>query len=477
MLVFALTLATALHAAGLWVSGKRAPIRIESGAGAAEARLGSSFADMAAGRAQPASNSTVTPNRQADEEVTPTDPGQALRPETPAAADAAPPEEPAVDPAPTGTAHRRTGQEVRQAEVPSETAPALAKAKAERARPDRAAPAASQGETGSPPPVVSDPIDAAARATAAPAPEPGEKAARAMETAAIPLTETLRGVAPTPADMRAEKPRSEQASGAKPQAEAETVPPVESQRASAERTPDTALSAREAATEASPAQGSTDATATPRTGAEQVTRPVEATENPAQKTARQTAPSSEAPAASLDVVAAAPETGKGLQVSRRPKSRPATVEETARAQRADRAARQSRERDRQAERRANSGSNAARNATQGSVTGDERASAARSGRGSVQQTRTSGNAAASNYPGEVMARLSRVPRPKLSSRGAAIVRFSIANDGSLAGVGLARSSGSARLDRAALRVVRRAAPFPHPPSGAQRNFSVRIKSD
>ncbi|WP_156883657.1 energy transducer TonB family protein, partial [Salipiger mucosus] len=46
--------------------------------------------------------------------------------------------------------------------------------------------------------------------------------------------------------------------------------------------------------------------------------------------------------------------------------------------------------------------------------------------------------------------------------------------GGLAGVSIARSSGSRRLDRDAMRVIQRAAPFPPPPSGARRSYSIQI---
>lgn len=116
--------------------------------------------------------------------------------------------------------------------------------------------------------------------------------------------------------------------------------------------------------------------------------------------------------------------------------------------------------------------NATQTARTGSETGRKAApAAASSGRGTAQ---TAGNAAASNYPGQVMARLARVPKPKIRARGTATVSFSVASSGRLAGVKIARSSGSAGLDRAAMRMVQRAAPFPSPPPGAQRSFSVRI---
>lgn len=87
-----------------------------------------------------------------------------------------------------------------------------------------------------------------------------------------------------------------------------------------------------------------------------------------------------------------------------------------------------------------------------------------------------GNAAADNYPGQVMRRIQRAKR-RANVRGVAIVRFTIAGNGALAGVSIARSSGSAKLDGIALAQVRRAAPFPPPPTGAKRSFTVRIKGN
>ncbi|SDG54119.1 energy transducer TonB family protein [Alloyangia pacifica] len=117
--------------------------------------------------------------------------------------------------------------------------------------------------------------------------------------------------------------------------------------------------------------------------------------------------------------------------------------------------------------------NAEQNATAGAATGRAGGSSATSGSGG--QAREAGNAAASNYPGQVMRKLSRVPRPRVNARGAAVIAFRVSGSGGLAGVSVARSSGSAALDQAALRVVRSASPFPAPPSGAQTSFTVQIK--
>lgn len=117
---------------------------------------------------------------------------------------------------------------------------------------------------------------------------------------------------------------------------------------------------------------------------------------------------------------------------------------------------------------------AQQNATAGTASGNqaERATSSGAGQGPSQ---ASGNAAASNYPGLVMRKISRVPRPSVGSKGTAVVAFSVSASGGLADVRIARSSGSSGLDRAALRMVQRAAPFPPPPRGAQRSFSISVK--
>lgn len=118
--------------------------------------------------------------------------------------------------------------------------------------------------------------------------------------------------------------------------------------------------------------------------------------------------------------------------------------------------------------------NAQRSTRAGATTGHEKAAARQQGRANTAATR-SGNAAASNYPGQVMKRISGVPRPRVASRGTAVVSFTIAPGGGLGAVSLAQSSGSGELDRAALRVIRRAAPFPAPPPGARRTYSIHIQ--
>jgi protein TonB len=91
-----------------------------------------------------------------------------------------------------------------------------------------------------------------------------------------------------------------------------------------------------------------------------------------------------------------------------------------------------------------------------------------------------GNAAVSNYPGKIVARLRRALRYPPEARrfaGTAQVSFIVAADGSASGIRLVRSAGSPALDAAALDAVRRASPFPPIPESAARRswpFSVPL---
>lgn len=106
-------------------------------------------------------------------------------------------------------------------------------------------------------------------------------------------------------------------------------------------------------------------------------------------------------------------------------------------------------------------------AAPGSSTGKGKASAA-------------GNAAVSNYPGKVRGRIARaagkIPRSlKSKAKGDVVVSFTVSASGGLGSVSIARSSGLAELDSAAIAAVRRAAPFPKIPDGrASWQFTVPI---
>ena len=92
-----------------------------------------------------------------------------------------------------------------------------------------------------------------------------------------------------------------------------------------------------------------------------------------------------------------------------------------------------------------------------------------------------GNAAVSNYPGKVAAKLRRVlkfPKSAVSgSRGETQVAFTVLSDGSATGIRIVSSSGSAVLDQAAIDAVKRASPFPPIPTEAGRKqwpFAVPV---
>jgi protein TonB len=117
--------------------------------------------------------------------------------------------------------------------------------------------------------------------------------------------------------------------------------------------------------------------------------------------------------------------------------------------------------------------NAATDARRGSATGQAGARAAASG-GGAESAGRDGNAAASNYPGEVLRQITRLRRPRAPERGTVVVAFRIDRYGALAAVSVARSSGSAALDGVALNHIRRAAPFPPPPVGAETTFTFEF---
>ncbi|KQZ13820.1 hypothetical protein ASD44_06855 [Mesorhizobium sp. Root554] len=91
-----------------------------------------------------------------------------------------------------------------------------------------------------------------------------------------------------------------------------------------------------------------------------------------------------------------------------------------------------------------------------------------------------GNAAVSNYPGKVAAKLRRAMRSLSRStiskaRRDVRVSFTVNASGGLSGVGIASSSGSPDLDQAALAIVRRAAPFPPiPPDAGRSSWSFTL---
>ncbi|ATX65615.1 TonB family protein [Roseinatronobacter bogoriensis] len=116
--------------------------------------------------------------------------------------------------------------------------------------------------------------------------------------------------------------------------------------------------------------------------------------------------------------------------------------------------------------------NAAQTAARGSQQGSDGQSTSQAP--ARAQASAQGNAAASNYPGEVLRRIQRTRQARSPARGQVLVVFTVGNNGNLASASVARTSGHSGLDQAALDHIRRAAPFPPPPTGAQRQFSFEF---
>ncbi|SOE18873.1 outer membrane transport energization protein TonB [Hoeflea halophila] len=112
----------------------------------------------------------------------------------------------------------------------------------------------------------------------------------------------------------------------------------------------------------------------------------------------------------------------------------------------------------------------------GKQDGQKSAKAAMSGK-SIEKSAflNAGNAAASNYAGKVYARIARTRQRNAGGRGVVQVRFNVSPSGQAVRISVARSSGNARVDSAAVAHVKRASPFPKPPSGAQTRFVIPIE--
>ncbi len=91
-----------------------------------------------------------------------------------------------------------------------------------------------------------------------------------------------------------------------------------------------------------------------------------------------------------------------------------------------------------------------------------------------KSNRAAGRAKLASYLGRVKSKIRRQNRGAKAS-GVSVVAFSISGSGSVAAVRLKRSSGNATLDKAAVRMVRRAAPFgPIPSDVGRRKLSLSI---
>lgn len=95
-------------------------------------------------------------------------------------------------------------------------------------------------------------------------------------------------------------------------------------------------------------------------------------------------------------------------------------------------------------------------------------------------TSSIGNAAVSNYPGKVAAKLRRVARTlsraaQASAHNNAQVSFVVEAGGEVQSIRLVKSSGSPGLDEAALSIIQRAAPFPPiPPQAGRESWAFTL---
>lgn len=117
--------------------------------------------------------------------------------------------------------------------------------------------------------------------------------------------------------------------------------------------------------------------------------------------------------------------------------------------------------------------NAPKDAVAGKASGSDKGKAKSSGTGTRKAA--AGNAAKSNYDGLVMNRIARAKRKEVDAPGSVTVSFKINNKGGLTSVSIVKKSGSDALDRAAVKQIQRAAPFPKPPTGARQSFTIVIK--
>lgn len=108
--------------------------------------------------------------------------------------------------------------------------------------------------------------------------------------------------------------------------------------------------------------------------------------------------------------------------------------------------------------------------------GNAQQSAVKGGaKSNAKSTKSAGNANLSNYNGKVFRKIQRAKRGTANIKGAVLVSLTISGNGRLTGVRVARSSGSAKLDNFGVAQVRRAAPFPPPPTGKAETFSISIR--
>ncbi|HEY6633814.1 MAG TPA: TonB family protein, partial [Rhizobiaceae bacterium] len=116
-----------------------------------------------------------------------------------------------------------------------------------------------------------------------------------------------------------------------------------------------------------------------------------------------------------------------------------------------------------------SGGRSEANAQRGQADGQEKGDSRQASRGGSNNSQV-GNAAVANYPGKVRSKLARVARSvRAKARGEVVVAFAVGSNGGVRAARVARSSGVASVDEAALQAIQKASPFPPIPPSAGRS--------
>ena len=120
--------------------------------------------------------------------------------------------------------------------------------------------------------------------------------------------------------------------------------------------------------------------------------------------------------------------------------------------------------------------NAKKNSKRGQDESRDDGSAAKSGQGeSVASLTRAQTRAATKWERQVLRKILRARRKLPRVRALAVVDFQITPKGAIARIRIHRSSGNADFDQLALDHVRRAAPFPPPPLGAETRLGVEVE--
>ena len=118
--------------------------------------------------------------------------------------------------------------------------------------------------------------------------------------------------------------------------------------------------------------------------------------------------------------------------------------------------------------------NARDNAKAGETSGQQTGQSNRNRQGTSGESVDTGRASL-EYQQAVNRHLSRRRPPSTRFKGSAVVAFTIAGNGAIAAISIRRSSGNSEFDQLALAHIRRSAPFPKPPPGAQRQYNVPVR--